>query len=451
VTVDPANSSDEPKVDARRQTNPEQATAMSTRNESDRRRTLFAVAFAAGGFILAWYVIHHGWYGLDKQWDTREYAQYAHYVIDRGLFPYRDFPLEYPPLALPVFVIPAMIAGHYFSGYMEVFGIGMAACGAIAAALATLVLAAQRVDNRRLIAGVALVALSPLLLGAVLLSRFDLFPTALTVAALAALYFGWDRTGFFMLALGTAAKAYPAVIVPIAAIYVWRKYGRRKALICLAIWAGVVLLCFLPFLIVSPHGVWFAIHGQASRPPQIESLGAAVFLTAHELVGLHVSLYFTHSSDNINGHPALQVASLMSVLQLVAILAVWFVYARGPANRERMLTLGAAAVCAFIAFDRVLSPQYLIWLAPMVVMVPGRRGLAAMAMVACAMCLTQLWYPLHFTQLKAFQPLEVWAVVGRDLILVSLFGVLAWPDVPVWRSLRRVARPSEMREVSPAL
>jgi uncharacterized membrane protein len=399
------------------------------------RRGLLAIGLGALGFAVAWYLIHHGWYGLDKQWDTVEYAKYAHSILDRGLMPYRDFSVEYPPLALPVFVFPAWIAGSHFSGYMEVFGLLMAICGVVSVGCSALILLAQRVGAPRLVAGVAVVALSPLLLGALLLSRYDLFPTVLSITAVAAIYFGWERTGFVLLALGAAAKAYPAVIVPIAAVYVWRNHGGRKALICLAIFVGVLLVCFLPFTIIAPHGIWAAIHGQASRPPQIESLGAAVFLAAHQLIGTHLTYYFTHSSDNLDGHPALQFASVMSVLQIVALLAVWFVYARGPATRDGLLMAAAAAVCAFIVFDRVLSPQYLIWLAPLVVVVPGRRGAAAMAMLACAMCMTQIWYPLHFTALKHFQPLESWAVIARDLVLLALFGTLAWPDMPLRRSM----------------
>ena len=65
------------------------------------------------------------------------------------------------------------------------------------------------------------------------------------------------------------------MLVPIAAVYVWRNRGGRQALVCLAIFGGLLLACFLPFVIIAPHGIWGAIHGQASRPPQIESLGAA--------------------------------------------------------------------------------------------------------------------------------------------------------------------------------
>ena len=118
----------------------------------------------------------------------------------------------------------------------------------------------------------------------------------------------------------------------------------------------------------------------------------------------------------------------MSILQIVSLVAVWLLYARGPASRTRLLAASAAAVCAFIVFDRVLSPQYLIWLAPMVAVIRGRRGCGRVALLACAMSMTQIYYPLHFDPLKTFEPLESWAVVGRDLMLVALFVTLAWPE-----------------------
>ena len=395
---------------------------------TDRQRTVVAVASAAVGFVISWYLIHHGWYRLDRQWDTREYAKYANYIVGRGLFPYRDFSVEYPPLSLPIFILPRLLAGNSFSGYMQVFELMMAACGVITAGLAALVLAAQRVSTRQLVCGVALIALSPVLLGAVLLSRYDLFPTMLTIAALAALYFNRKWSAFVLLGLGTAAKAFPIVILPVALMYVWRQEGRRAAMWCLALFAVVVMVCFLPFLLVAPHGVWWAVHGQENRPLQLESIGAGLFLAAHQLFGVHLSYYFTHSSDNLDGHIPMAFAGLMSVVQLLALVAVWLLHARGPATRERVLTASAAAVCAFIVFDRVLSPQYLIWLAPLVAVLRGRRGLAAVALLACAMSMTQIYYPMHFTPLKSFVPLESWAVVGRDLLLVALFATLAWPD-----------------------
>ena len=208
----------------------------------------------------------------------------------------------------------------------------------------------------------------------------------------------------------------------------------------------MLLGCLLPFLAVAPHGVWQAVVGQESRPPQIESLAASLYLALHQLTGAHITLIFTHRSDNIANHRALQFASVMSALQVAALLLVWLLHARGPATRDRVLTASTAAVCAFIVFDRVLSPQYLIWLAPLVATLPGRRGLVAMVMIACAMCMTQIWYPQHFDQLKHFQPLESWAVVGRNLVLLAMFAMLAWPEASVRQSLRSLAH----RQVRPA-
>ena len=67
---------------------------------------------------------------------------------------------------------------------------------------------------------------------------------------------------------------------------------------------------------------------------------------------------------------------------------------------------------------------------------PGRRGFAAVGMLALSMVLTQVWFPQLFSELKEFQPLQSWAVVTRNAVLLVLLGTLAWPDVPLWRMAR---------------
>jgi hypothetical protein len=44
------------------------------------------------------------------------------------------------------------------------------------------------------------------------------------------------------------------------------------------------------------------------------------------------------------------------------------------------------------------------------------------------MILTQLWFPYHYISLVyRLDPVATWLVVGRDLTLVALLVVLAWP------------------------
>lgn len=410
---------------------------MSHVRSRDRFRPLLAVVLAAGGFLLSWGLIHHGPYARGRLIDTPTYADYAD-KMRAGSVPYRDFAVEYPPLALPAFLIPSLIAGNGsdFSGYERAFELLMAACGASAMGLGVFVLARQRVGTFRLIVGVAFAALTPLLIGSVILSRYDLWPAALTISALAAIVSAKERIAFGLLALAVAAKAYPIVILPLAVVYVWRSSGRRKAIGCAAIFAAVLIACFLPFVILAPHGVWSSIRGQSSRPLQIESLGASILLAAHQLIGTHLSLIISHGSENLNGHPATRLGLVLSLLQIAAVLLVWLLFVFGPATQQRLLVASTAAVCAFVVFDSVLSPQYLIWLAPLVVALPATRGLAATGLLALATGLTKIWFPALFWLLTRFETVPSWAVIGRNLVLLALFATLAWPELPIRRSVR---------------
>src|SRR2546428_6474176 len=93
------------------------------------------------------------------------------------------------------------------------------------------------------------------------------------------------RLGHLLLGLGITAKLYPAVLVPLGVAFVWKRAGRREALICLALVVAVTAAVFTPFVILSPGGVWQSLSVQLSRPLQVESLGAALLLAAHHVFG----------------------------------------------------------------------------------------------------------------------------------------------------------------------
>ena len=127
--------------------------------------------------------------------------------------------------------------------------------------------------------------------------------------------------------------------------------------------AGVVVLAFLPFLVVAPDGVAHSIGRQLSRPLQIESLGAALFLAAHHLLGLDVEMRSGHGSQNLHATGTGVAAVLLSVVQLAALVWIWL---RRPGTAEELVRWSAAALVAFVALGKVLSPQFLIWLVPVV-------------------------------------------------------------------------------------
>jgi hypothetical protein len=110
---------------------------------------------------------------------------------------------------------------------------------------------------------------------------------------------------------------------------------------------------------------------------------------------------------------------------------VWLLYARRPAGSERLVMHAAAAVAATLAFGKVFSPQFVIWLVPLVPLVRGRRGLAAGALLVAALVLTQLWFPHHYWPLaQGFEERESWLLLGRDLAVAALAALLVWPRRP---------------------
>jgi hypothetical protein len=372
------------------------------------QRRLLSSALGVALFLASWGLLHEGFYARDQISDVPVYERYGE-AMTRGELPYRDFALEYPPAALPVFAVPAVGDGNYrrrFEGLMAALGV---ACVLLVAATTSSFWAP------------VFVGLSPLLLGSVMLSRFDLWPVALTAAALALLVAGRFRLGLGTLGLATAAKLYPAVVAPVAIAHVWRSRGRREAVICAGAFLGVVAAAFLPFFAISPGGVWDSFWRQAERPLQIESLGAGLLLAAHHLFGLELTMESSHGSQNLAGDGSAALAASSTLLQVAALAAIWIWHARGPATTQRLVAASAASVCAFIAFGKVLSPQFLIWLVPLVPL----AGPAAAALLGGVLVLTQLWFPFRYWELALeLDATASWLVFARNLALVALTVLL---------------------------
>src|SRR5262249_57528003 len=89
-------------------------------------------------------------------------------------------------------------------------------------------------------------------------------------------------------------------------------------------------------------------------------------------------------------------AVVSSFVQVAVLVWIWWAYARGPATAAALVRASAAAICAFVAFGKVLSPQFLIWLIPVVPLVRGRRGLWASVLLLAALVLTQIWFPFRY-------------------------------------------------------
>jgi hypothetical protein len=197
-------------------------------------------ALAAAGFVLTAVIATVAWQLSGRAvTDIALYHTYGERLA-RGLVPYRDFAFEYPPGALPALALPALVTDS-LGAYRAVFAAEMAVAGAAGVLLLAAALGRLRTGAGERRFALAVVTLVPLLLGGVILTRFDLLPSALVAGAMLLLVGGRLRAGAFVVGVGIAVKLYPVVLVPLVGVVAWRRGRRRELAAVLALAAAPVV------------------------------------------------------------------------------------------------------------------------------------------------------------------------------------------------------------------
>jgi glycosyl transferase family 87 len=404
-------------------------------------RTWTAAAAAAVLLGVSFYALV-AWLEQGQLSDVPVYVHYSD-LVRGGAVPYRDFRFEYPPAALPAMLLPAYMSWSFATSFAVLMGV----CGAGCIAAAASALRAVGAGGWRVWLSLLAIGVSPLVLGSLFDTRFDLWPSLLAVAGVAAVVRERPLVSGALLGLGFAAKLWPAVLLPIALVHLWRRRGQAGAVALVLAFVAVAAACFVPFAILAPDGLRAMFADQLGRPLQVESLGAAVLMAAQHLGMSPLATVSSHGAQGLSGRGAGLAADLSTAFEVASVAAVWVVFARRRhADGNAVLLAAAAAVAALVAFDRVLSPQYLIWLAPFVPPVRGVRGFAAGGLLFLALGLTQTWFPWHYWSLALGHAAPwSWYLLARDLALVALAAVLlrelsrgrdsgagtaGWPAVP---------------------
>jgi hypothetical protein len=354
--------------------------------------------------------------------DTVELQRYGDAVLG-GQVPYRDFHLEYPPGAVPFFTIPSLGPEH---DYLTIFR--LLAIAGVLVGLALLALLLERLDAPRqwAYAALAFAAIAPALLGAFSLRRFDVWPAALCVGALLLLVDRKPGWAFAALAAAALVKTYPAALLPIALLFV----DRRERLRGLVVFCAVGLAVLAPFAAVAHAGLYNAYAQQWNRHLQLESFGASALLALH-----HAGrIAFDSGSQSLFGGAADALSKVQTVLQVVGILGTAALFARSRRTPVDLAAAAATTVAVAALAGKVLSPQFLLWLAPLVLL---SRSRIAAALLAGAMLLTNLLFPDRYAGLIARHSGEIWLLVVRNALLLGLLAALFAAEL---RRMANVAR-----------
>jgi len=352
-------------------------------------------------------------------------------LMRAGHTPYRDFVLEYPPLAAPLLWLPSLVT-RGSAEYRLAFAVEALAVDLLGVGIGLWLV--RRVAPH--IPPWGIVLAQPLWLlcaGRVLVfDRFDLSVAVLTLLAIALVVARRPRLAWFVLGLATALKLYPIVLLPLFVLVAvsggrrWRLAGDIGAFAA-AIGAPALIVARGDLSAVATF-----LRYHVDRGLEIETVYASALMIAHSLSG-PVSQRWGHGGNEIVAPLAPLMASLTLPLTVLALGAVYLVawrrrhcWADMPTLADDLARLSAAAVLAFMLAGKVLSPQYLLWLYPLVAVV-GCRPLTLWIVYGLALLLTGWIFPAHYYLLVRFAPREVLALVARNVVLLALAALALLP------------------------
>lgn len=399
-------------------------------NDGDVRR-YHAYAEAAQGHSYASYYVRTeaAWRESFRAAESFRPDEWPTLAPERRLVPYRDYLVEYPPGFFLAALPPTWVASTP-DGYVKLFEVFMAL--ALTGALALMTRSIRRLGGRQPSIGkvLAWASLCVLLLGTVATHRYDASVALAMTVALAALVA--DRPLLLGAALGAAIalKATPVLILPIVLLHGLAGRRYREILTILLAAIAVPVLLTVPTLLGGgdPIGTFLQYH--VDRPVQIESTWGGLAGLIHSLGLADARVQWSFGSVNLVGKLPSVLARLASAATVVGLVLVYLVAwrrmsAATESDRKRIaLESSMAALAVFVACGKVASPQYLVWILPvgLLLSLTNPRRLGLILFIAC-LALCQVIYPMFYGAISALKPFPFVFVLARNLTLLT-WGVL---------------------------
>lgn len=263
-----------------------------------------------------------------------------------------------------------------------------------------------------------------LLLGPVGLYRLDGVTVPLAIAGSLWLV-GRPWVGSILLAIATWIKVWPAAILAAAVVAV----RRRFSIIGGALIVSVVTLTVV-FVMGGAEYAFGFVTEQTSRGLQIEAPVSGFYMILAMLGVDGAFIYYdsdilTFQVTGPNVDPVIAVMTPLLALAIGAVFALGaFKVWRGATFAAVFPSLSLALVLGFIVFNKVGSPQYIVWLtAPVLVglVLDRRRWVKPAALTLVIAFLTQLIYPLTYDGLRVAEVGPVLLLNARNVLLAVLF------------------------------
>ncbi|KIS28244.1 membrane protein [Arthrobacter sp. SPG23] len=326
----------------------------------ERVLIILTVMAAMASVLVKNYCRSNGWESPGQFYSTC-YSDFPELFRNRGLgegtFPFfsEGSFFEYPVLMGIIAGLTAMLLPGQGATDARILGYFDVNATLIAAVWIVTVLATARMSRRRPW-DAAMVAVAP---GIILAGVINWDMWAVGLLAVGMYFFSRKRlvlAGVFI-GLGTATKLYPLLVFGAILLLALRTGKIRPLLVTAAAAAAAWLAVNVPIAAMNPSGWTYFYQFTEDRPAGYSSPWFAYNLVAGRLQWLPLG------SEAIN---ALALNLFLISCILIAVLAL-----TAP-RRPRLAQLAFLIVAAFILTNKVYSPQFVIWLIPLLALARPR-------------------------------------------------------------------------------
>ena len=357
--------------------------------------------------------------------------------------PFHMLPLEYPPLTIVIFSL-VLIAPLFY--YQLMFALLMA--------LMTVLIYWLLLRHVGHSAGLAFAIFMLIGAWATAEGRFDLVPAALTLVCLIAAERKHWTLAYVALAFGFLLKIYPILFLPALFIAEQQDAGRLSLplksvslqslsgelghlLRSIPGWRWKNTLIFLGVIVgVTGFFALFDFQGAvvsqlsyfANRPVQAEATGSTLLWIGTHF-GFPVQVVYTYGSVNLVSSLGQPVSLLFDILLVLGYAYTLWLQWRGKID---VVQACIAILLLFIVTGKVFSPQYLMWIIPLLVYSGAYNRFWLFMWVGISL-LTTLIYPYfylrtHNATLAPYVPGFIQGVAIRDglLVLLALAYLFNW-------------------------
>lgn len=346
-----------------------------------------------------------------------------------GVLPYRDRVFEYPPYVLPILLLPRIFGEDAYPTVFMVLAL-------LVDWLMKFLLLKVAVRNPARLSSLLPLAsfcLAVPFLRFFILQRYDFWPALICLVAV--WLFCTERYGLsgLCIAAGIGVKLYPVVFVPVLFVLAARQTKGRAFTTGLVV--GLLPMALLSFIL--PWWRFAQFHG--ARGLQCESIYASVLWLGKHCGLAKLDWVFVKAWFEVQGPLASAILPWARILFAAAVVLsvamATVAAARMPRpSAARVARLLLVPLLGFVAWNQVLSPQFLVWILPLAALASLEGNRWPVVLLVLATIMTPIFFPSWYGDYGSGLCLfETAVLVLRNLILIGVWVSLVRELIPCLR------------------